>query len=171
VTFDSFGFWRESWTLKVRDAHPPLVAAFEAFAAQHDLELSDLEALETRTVRKPGLLDRLFGRDTTSRSLAAVMPGLVVWAVLPEKATEAKATAAHLATVTVDRGMAGRIAAAFPTASQMRGLSFTGVYVGRTGAAATTFLGYGREVDGDAFERHLREAMRDAGNPLHGLID
>jgi hypothetical protein len=169
MTFDAFGFWRESWTVPLRDAHPALRDAVRAFAAAHGLALEDLPALETKTTRKPGFFERWRGADTTSRSVAVVAPGLLVWAVLGEGKTAATALAAKLATVTVEPGMGGRIGAIMPSARSVRGLSVTGVFEGGSGQSATAFLGYGKEADGDHFEQRLRAAMRDAGNPLHGL--
>lgn len=167
--YDAFGFARESWTVKVRDGFPPLRDAVRAFGAAHALALDDLDALETKATRKPNLLDRWRGRDTTSRTLVVLAPGLVVWAVLGEGKDAAAALGARLATVTVERGMGGRIGAMMPNARGVRGLSLTDVFVGGGSQSATAFLGYGKEPDGDLFEQRLREAMRDAGNPLHGL--
>jgi hypothetical protein len=163
------GWTRSSRTVGVSEAQPALREAFRRFGEAHSLDLAGATALETKNVRGPGFFDRWFGRDTASWSLATVLPGLVVWAVLPERATEATALAARLADVTVEKGMGGRIAAIVPNAKNARGVSFTGVFVGRGGTSATAFLGWGPEPDGPAFERRLREAMRDAGNPLHGL--
>ncbi len=169
MKYDAFGFARESWTVPLAEGHGPLRDALRAWAAARSVTLDDaLPALETRSVRKPGLLDRLFGRDTSSRSLAVVAPGLVVWALLPERAEVAVAKAAALSSVVVDRGMGGRIGSMLAGAKDLRGLSFTATFVDAQGPA-TAFLGYGREPDGDAFEQRVREGMRDAGNPLYGL--
>jgi hypothetical protein len=168
MTFDGFGFWRESWTVPIRDADRPLREAVERFGARRALDLTDLPALETRSVRQPGWLDHLFRRDTESRALYVVAPGLLVWVRKGPEARDALLRAAPLAAITVERGMAGPIGAARPAARGLRGLTISGTAVGES-ARTLTFLGYGREPDGDVFEQRLREAMRDAGNPQHGL--
>lgn len=167
MQYDGFGWHRESSTVAWRDARAPLREAALAWAAARGVALAeDAEALQTRSVRRPGLLDRWFGRDTTSWSVAVLAPGLVLWTVQGPGAAPVT-LAAPLASVGVERGMGGRIGASIAGARALRGLSFTATFVGAT-EGATAFLGFGPEADGDAFERRLRAAAAAAGNPAAG---